>query len=421
MARWSHGSKTVFAKLVYYGPALGGKTTNLQQLHRITDPECATRLLSVKTADDRTLFFDLLPFDLGEISGYKVAVKVYTVPGQVRYDLTRRIVLAGADAVIFVADSSAEREEDNRASLANLVDNMRENGLDPAAVPVLFQFNKQDLPDAAPPGAVARWLGTDPAAGFPAVATTGRGVLETFVQSVRLMLEHLAAMAGPRVAEGFRPAEVARHLDRVFRPHFLALAAEGAPPPAPFADRSTLPVVLSGGDLLDHSVRASVELGEVVADQSVRNERLEAIVESRTRALRDAYAELRELDGMKARFLSNLSHEMRTPLASILCAAAFLRDYGGSPEERSAALESILGFHVIGNAMRIDPCIPRSWRGFEIVLRRGASRYEIAVQNPNGVSRGVVCVRVDDELLDPARAIPLLDDAVTHRVIVTLG
>ena len=86
-----------------------------------------------------------------------------------------------------------------------------------------------------------------------------------------------------------------------------------------------------------------------------------------------------------------------------------------------AALESILGFHVIGNAIRIDPCIPRSWRGFEIVLRRGASRYEIAVQNPNGVSRGVVCVRVDDERHDPALAIPLLDDAVTHRVIVTLG
>ena len=156
MAQWSRKDRTLYTKLVYYGPAFGGKTTNLQSLHRITDPRGQHKLLSVKTADDRTLFFDLLPFDLGDILGYQVAMKLYTVPGQVRYDTTRQVVLAGADAVVFVADSTAGREDQNVWSLQNLQMNMRAKRLDPARVPVLFQFNKQDLPDeAAPPEEVA--------------------------------------------------------------------------------------------------------------------------------------------------------------------------------------------------------------------------------------------------------------------------
>ena len=140
--------KTISAKLVYYGPAFGGKTTNLESLHRLTDPSGEHRLLSVKTSGDRTLFFDLLPFDLGSILGYQVGIKIYTVPGQVRYDTTRQIVLAGADAVVFVADSTSDREEQNRWSLQNLTMNMRSQGMEAGKVPVLYQFNKRDLPDA---------------------------------------------------------------------------------------------------------------------------------------------------------------------------------------------------------------------------------------------------------------------------------
>jgi GTPase SAR1 family protein len=114
VAQWNITERTLYAKLVYYGPALGGKTTNLQVLHRVTDPDGRQKLVSINTADDRTLFFDLLPFDLGHLLGYKVALKVYTVPGQVRYDATRRAVLAGADGVVFVADSDGSRERDNR-------------------------------------------------------------------------------------------------------------------------------------------------------------------------------------------------------------------------------------------------------------------------------------------------------------------
>src|SRR5262245_32407940 len=119
MAQWNHAERTLTAKLVYYGPALGGKTTNLQSIHRITDPESKSELVSLKTTGDRTLFFDLLPFDLGRLFGYDVRMQLYTVPGQVAYNSTRRIVLGGADGVAFVADSAPGRERDNRAALEN--------------------------------------------------------------------------------------------------------------------------------------------------------------------------------------------------------------------------------------------------------------------------------------------------------------
>src|SRR5882672_10144714 len=125
MAQWNQKDRMLHAKLVYYGPALGGKTTSLRALHRLTDPDAREKLVAINTADDRTLFFDLLPFELGSLLGYKVAMKLYTVPGQVRYDATRRIVLAGADAVVFVADSDAAREQDNRQAWSNLSQNMR--------------------------------------------------------------------------------------------------------------------------------------------------------------------------------------------------------------------------------------------------------------------------------------------------------
>lgn len=201
MAQWSHADRTIYTKIVYYGPAFGGKTTNLESLHRITDPQQENRLLAVKTSDDRTLFFDLLPFDLGDILGYQVAMKLYTVPGQVRYDATRQVVLAGADAVIFVADSNSGRAEQNRWSLQNLRMNMRAKRLDPATVPITFQFNKQDLAEAAAPREVASWLGLRADDGIPAVATVDRGVLETFMASTNVMLQRLVGMADKRTRD----------------------------------------------------------------------------------------------------------------------------------------------------------------------------------------------------------------------------
>jgi signal transduction histidine kinase/signal recognition particle receptor subunit beta len=280
MAQWSRADRTLYTKLVYYGPAFGGKTTNLQSLHRITDPQGKYRLLSLKTADDRTLFFDLLPFDLGDILGYQVAMKLYTVPGQVRYDTTRQVVLSGADALVFVADSTASRRDKNVWSLQNLHMNMRANGLDPAKVPILFQFNKQDLPDAAPPKEVAKWLNIPEERGFPAVATEGTGVLETFMSACRAMLHRIVSAADDRTRREIDDKELDRQIDRAFGP-CLARKNEGALPEAKkTVPVESTPVSLHEEDLLERSVRTSVRLGEKLSAETARATRLEREAEA---------------------------------------------------------------------------------------------------------------------------------------------
>ncbi len=270
MAQWNHTEKTLYAKLVYYGPAFGGKTTNLATLHRLTDPAGAQRLLSVKTSGDRTLFFDLLPFDLGHILGYQVAMKLYTVPGQVRYDTTRQVVLAGADAVVFVADSTTDRREQNRWSLQNLRMNLRKAGMDPDTAPLLFQFNKQDREDAAEPHEVAAWLNVDPDAGIPAVATEGHGVLETFVAASQAMLGKIYEQADPRTRKGIDPQQLAQHVERAFAPYLGRSIdqpiGDGADSAAPPTDQ----IVLEGEDLLADSIKTQTELGERLGEATTR-------------------------------------------------------------------------------------------------------------------------------------------------------
>ena len=150
MARWSREDKTLHAKVVYYGPACGGKTANLEALHRVADTRHGHELLTVNTQKDSTLFFDLLPFELDDVLGCRISIKLYTVPGQVRYDATRKVVLGEADAIVFVADSCPSRREQNVWSMQNLRMNMRAKDVDPERVPILFQINKRDVPDAAP-------------------------------------------------------------------------------------------------------------------------------------------------------------------------------------------------------------------------------------------------------------------------------
>jgi hypothetical protein len=288
MAQWSHADRTLVAKLVYYGPALGGKTTNLQALHRITDPRATHKLVSLKTADDRTLFFDLLPFDLGRIFGYTVTMKLFTVPGQVRYDATRRLVLAGADAVVFVADSSRARRDECRTSFENLRYNLRANRLDPATVPVLLQCNKQDLPDAAPPEEVAALLGMPGQEAFPAVAVSGRGVLETFVAATRRMFERLVLLADEKKRQEIDLGDLQRGIDRAFAPHLARLAAEGLA-----AERgATDAIVLDQEGALEQSVQASLQLGDRLAMEQGRAARLQREVE----AMRELGHGLRRLD-----------------------------------------------------------------------------------------------------------------------------
>src|SRR3990172_8031896 len=147
MVQFNFAERTIKAKVVYYGPAQSGKTTNLEQIHRLTDTGGVNRLVSLNTAQDRTLFFDLLPFSLGAVGGYDFKVQLYTVPGQVQYNATRRVVLAGADAVVFVADSRRDQTKENQAAFENMKVNLLANRLVPEKIPLVLQYNKQDLPD----------------------------------------------------------------------------------------------------------------------------------------------------------------------------------------------------------------------------------------------------------------------------------
>lgn len=175
----NHAQRELTLKLVYYGPGLSGKTTNLRCIHARARPEARGRLLSVETHEDRTLFFDLLPVFVTTDSGFKVKLKLFTVPGQVVHEATRRVVLQGSDAVAFIADSRRSAAAENNAYWRKLRANMRENGLDATQVPVVIQFNKRDLPDAQTDEELeaARKRGGEPVVG--AVALRGEGVMET--------------------------------------------------------------------------------------------------------------------------------------------------------------------------------------------------------------------------------------------------
>lgn len=175
----NYAAREIHCKIVYYGPGLGGKTTNIQYIYDITNSESKGKLISLATETDRTLFFDFLPLDLGTIRGFKTRFHLYTVPGQVFYDASRKLILKGADGVIFVADSQEEREDANIESISNLKVNLKENGFDIMTIPYALQLNKRDLPSAMPVEALLKELRVKDEPYFEAIAIKGIGVLET--------------------------------------------------------------------------------------------------------------------------------------------------------------------------------------------------------------------------------------------------
>jgi len=181
------------AKIVYYGPGLCGKTTNLQWIHLKTAPRSRGEMVSLETETDRTLFFDLLPLDVGVIGGMKVRLQLYTVPGQVFYNATRRLVLKGVDGVVFVADSQTAALEPNEESLANLKTNLEELGTSADVVPVIFQYNKRDLRNILPVDRLQKVLNPGGAAFFEAAAVHGLGVFETLKDISRHALSAIRA------------------------------------------------------------------------------------------------------------------------------------------------------------------------------------------------------------------------------------
>lgn len=191
MVQFNHTQREITLKLVYYGPALSGKTTNLQVIHQFMAPESRGRLMTLDTADDRTLFFDLLPVFFKTNAGFKVKLKLYTVPGQVMHNSTRRIVLSGADGVLFIADSQKAEAKANNDAWRGMVENLKENGIDPDAIPIVIQFNKRDLPGVRTDEELQTLMekGKEPI--FPAIAIRGEGVVEPLFALLKLTFRSL--------------------------------------------------------------------------------------------------------------------------------------------------------------------------------------------------------------------------------------
>ena len=187
----NYASKEINCKIVYYGPGLGGKTTNLQYIYNKTAPDAKGKMISLATEADRTLFFDFLPLDLGTIRGFTTRFHLYTVPGQVFYDASRKLILKGVDGVVFVADSQEARMEANVESLQNLEKNLKEQGYELKTVPYALQFNKRDLPTALPADEMYRQLNFKGEPTFEAVAMNGTGVFDTLKAVAKLVLTEL--------------------------------------------------------------------------------------------------------------------------------------------------------------------------------------------------------------------------------------
>ena len=187
----NYASREINCKIVYYGPGLCGKTTNLQHIYDSTAPQAKGKLISLATETDRTLFFDFMPLELGTVRGFKTRFHLYTVPGQVYYDASRKLILKGVDGVVFVADSQEERMDANIESLYNLEDNLAAQGYDLRQLPYVLQLNKRDLPNVIPMEDLTYELRKKDEPVFEAVATSGEGVFDTLKAVAKQVLTEL--------------------------------------------------------------------------------------------------------------------------------------------------------------------------------------------------------------------------------------
>jgi len=269
----SYSGREINAKIVYYGPGLCGKTTNLEKIYDSVPETHRGRMVSMKTQTDRTLFFDLLPLDLGELQGMKTRFLLYTVPGQVYYNATRKLVLKGVDAVVFVADSQPDKMAENRESLSNLEANLKAYGLDLKTIPWVLQYNKRDLPDALTVEEMDRELNKYSVPTYEAQAVNGGGVFETLRGISKLLLAKISkdvterdrgSLGGtPRVADG-----KAERKPAVADEAPISMSAPREPAPAaPVAPAE--PVFMPESALVDEPSPMRVEPAPSVADEEM--------------------------------------------------------------------------------------------------------------------------------------------------------
>ena len=192
MSLVNYSTREITCKIVYYGPGRSGKTTNLQYIHAYVPEDKKGPMVSLATETDRTLFFDFLPLDLGSISGFRTRIQLYTVPGQVYYNATRKLVLRGADGVVFVADSQREQFDENIESLRNLHENLLEEDINVRDFPMVLQYNKRDLPGVIPVAGLEDALNYRGVPAYPAATISGEGVFETLKGVSQLVLQSLS-------------------------------------------------------------------------------------------------------------------------------------------------------------------------------------------------------------------------------------
>jgi len=192
MSMINYASREINCKIVYYGTGLGGKTTNLEYIYSRVNPETKGKMISLATETERTLFFDFLPIDLGEIRGFKTRFHLYTVPGQVYYNASRRLILRGVDGIVFVADSQATRAEANIESMHNLYENLATYGYDLQKIPFAIQYNKRDMPNAMPVEDLRAQINPMGVQDFESIAIEGKGVFETLSCVSKLVVKALS-------------------------------------------------------------------------------------------------------------------------------------------------------------------------------------------------------------------------------------
>jgi len=192
MSMINYASREINCKIVYYGTGLGGKTTNLEYIYSKVNPETKGKMISLATETERTLFFDFLPIDLGEVRGFKTRFHLYTVPGQVYYNASRRLILKGVDGLVFVADSQATRAEANIESMHNLYENLETYGYDPQSIPFAIQYNKRDLDNVLPVEELRAQINPMGVPDFEGIATEGKGVFETLSKVSKLVVQTLS-------------------------------------------------------------------------------------------------------------------------------------------------------------------------------------------------------------------------------------